>query len=375
MSVARPDDPAPPGSPALIAKSGGPSGPRPPTSCGRQSPSTPRSRRAGRRAEQLGPRRAVPCRDARSDALAGGRDRRRGRGRRGRPARSVRGLDRGDLDRPAVPGRWADGPMRPVEGRCSDLVAVPPATADGHALGRPQQRPVGLERGERRRRRVAGTGRAGRVQPRYRALDQRRLERRRALADRQRAGPERRAGRRAPAADGPRAADRPDAGRGRDDGPPTRPGLVLQHGLRSTATGRVADVEGSATDAALVGATDGAGRSPTRTTTSAPRMLGYEGDPAYARSSAVRYRRALALLDEATGTDPGSPGTVTPEALRSMLADHATEPVALPAPGARTATRPTRSPSSGRSPTSRPGRSATASADPCEPGEERYRFD
>jgi hypothetical protein len=49
-------------------------------------------------------------------------------------------------------------------------------------------------------------------------------------------------------------------------------------------------------------------------------MLAFEGDPAYARASAVRYGRARALLDAA------APGTVDRATLRAWLADHATRP-------------------------------------------------
>jgi hypothetical protein len=55
------------------------------------------------------------------------------------------------------------------------------------------------------------------------------------------------------------------------------------------------------------------------------RMRRYEGDPAYARRSAVRLERALALLDGEDGTGPAA-GSVTPATLRAALADHATTP-------------------------------------------------
>jgi isopenicillin-N N-acyltransferase like protein len=52
-------------------------------------------------------------------------------------------------------------------------------------------------------------------------------------------------------------------------------------------------------------------------------MLGYEGDPEYAVHSAVRYRRASELLRDQ------EPGTVTADRLRTMLSDHENPPDAL----------------------------------------------
>ncbi|HET6868890.1 MAG TPA: carcinine hydrolase/isopenicillin-N N-acyltransferase family protein, partial [Solirubrobacteraceae bacterium] len=54
-------------------------------------------------------------------------------------------------------------------------------------------------------------------------------------------------------------------------------------------------------------------------------MLGYEGDPDYAARSAIRQRRAAALMDEATGT----PGSVDTARLLEMLADHENMPDSL----------------------------------------------
>jgi isopenicillin-N N-acyltransferase-like protein len=52
-------------------------------------------------------------------------------------------------------------------------------------------------------------------------------------------------------------------------------------------------------------------------------MLPYEGDPAYARRSAVRYGRAEALL----ASQPD--GTVTEDRLREILSDHEHAPDSL----------------------------------------------
>jgi isopenicillin-N N-acyltransferase-like protein len=91
----------------------------------------------------------------------------------------------------------------------------------------------------------------------------------------------------------------------------------------SSSEGRVVNVEGSATDAELV--------EPDRTGVLAhtnnyvcDRMLRYERSP-YAGSSAVRYRRASAMLSEAAE----EPGSISGERLREMLSDHANAPESL----------------------------------------------
>jgi hypothetical protein len=131
----------------------------------------------------------------------------------------------------------------------------------------------------------------------------------------------------------------------------------------ATPDGRVVDVEGSATDAEL----DGPGELGTFAHTNhyaCARMTAYEGDPAYAQRSAVRLARARELLDGAT------PGSIDGAWMRTALADHATSPSICRHPGDEAGT-------------------ATAfwcvadvtSGDiryglgnPCEPGEERFRF-
>jgi isopenicillin-N N-acyltransferase-like protein len=86
--------------------------------------------------------------------------------------------------------------------------------------------------------------------------------------------------------------------------------------------GQVANVEGSATDAEVTGLDD-AGHLVHTNHYVCDRMIPFEGDPAYAKRSAVRYRRGTDLL---AATEPGS---VTPAALRTMLSDHEDEPNAL----------------------------------------------
>jgi hypothetical protein len=88
--------------------------------------------------------------------------------------------------------------------------------------------------------------------------------------------------------------------------------------------GRVVNVEGSATDAELT-APSVAGTLAHTNHYACERMVRYEGDPAYARRSAVRLGRALALLDGPEGTGP-APGSLGPDELGAFLADHATRP-------------------------------------------------
>lgn len=85
--------------------------------------------------------------------------------------------------------------------------------------------------------------------------------------------------------------------------------------------GGVADVEGSATDAEVT-RPDAAGSLAHTNHYVCERMLRYEGDPDYARRSAVRYLRAIELIGRAAAR----PGSVTPELLRSILSDHAGAP-------------------------------------------------
>ena len=88
--------------------------------------------------------------------------------------------------------------------------------------------------------------------------------------------------------------------------------------------GRVVNVEGSATDAEVT-TPSAAGTLAHTNHYACSRMLGYEGDPAYARRSAVRLGRALELLDGDAGAGP-APGSVTPAALLAAISDHATTP-------------------------------------------------
>jgi isopenicillin-N N-acyltransferase-like protein len=101
-------------------------------------------------------------------------------------------------------------------------------------------------------------------------------------------------------------------------------------------TGSVTNVEGSATDAELVHPSE-QGLLVHTNHFACARMRPYEGDPAYARRSNVRYERAMALLAAAAVT----PGSVTPELLMGALADHENAPDSIcrhPAPGIPTKT-------------------------------------
>jgi isopenicillin-N N-acyltransferase-like protein len=90
----------------------------------------------------------------------------------------------------------------------------------------------------------------------------------------------------------------------------------------SGADGNVSNVEGSATDAEVTGLDDASHLVHTNHYV-CDRMQRFEGDPAYARRSAVRYRRGRQLLAAA------APGSLTVESLRGMLADHETRPDSL----------------------------------------------
>jgi isopenicillin-N N-acyltransferase-like protein len=87
----------------------------------------------------------------------------------------------------------------------------------------------------------------------------------------------------------------------------------------ATPDGRVVNVEGSATDAEMEGLGEGGTFAHTNHY-ACSRMVGYEGDPAYAERSAVRLSRARELLDEA------GPGTIDADWMRTALSDHATTP-------------------------------------------------
>jgi isopenicillin-N N-acyltransferase-like protein len=88
------------------------------------------------------------------------------------------------------------------------------------------------------------------------------------------------------------------------------------------ASGAVANVEGSATSAEVTHADD-AGHLVHTNHYVCGSMLAYEGDPEYANLSATRYRRAAELL-------AGAPaGSITMETLHGFLQDHENAPDSL----------------------------------------------
>lgn len=89
-----------------------------------------------------------------------------------------------------------------------------------------------------------------------------------------------------------------------------------------TSSGEVANVEGSATDAELT-TVDDRGHLVHTNHYVCERMLRYEGDPGYAVHSAKRYARASELLASS------EPGTVTAETMHAFLSDHGDEPDCL----------------------------------------------
>jgi len=89
-----------------------------------------------------------------------------------------------------------------------------------------------------------------------------------------------------------------------------------------SADGRVVDVEGSATDAELV-EPDERGHLVHTNHYACTRMERYEGDPEYLPNSATRFDRARTLLGERPA------GSVDAGAIRTILSDHEGEPNAL----------------------------------------------
>ena len=151
--------------------------------------------------------------------------RRGGRGRR--PAGAVRVLGRGDLVRAAHPGRRR-GDRRTVQ-RSGGHVA-----RDGRRprAGRPQQRSLPALPRRARRDRTAHPRRSRGPHDRQRHLDQRGMERRRAVAHRQRARAERRADRHPARAAGARDAPRHVARRDGRHGAASRSRVLVQQRAR-----------------------------------------------------------------------------------------------------------------------------------------------
>lgn len=131
----------------------------------------------------------------------------------------------------------------------------------------------------------------------------------------------------------------------------------------ATPDGQVVNVEGSATDAELE--TPGEGGTYAHTNHYAcSRMERYEGDPAYAVRSGVRLARARELLDAA------APGSIDVAWLRAALSDHANSPALCrhveQDSGVATAFWCIADVTAGQI--------RYGLGNPCEPGEERYAF-
>lgn len=88
--------------------------------------------------------------------------------------------------------------------------------------------------------------------------------------------------------------------------------------------GVVVNIEGSATDSTTT-TLSGAGTLVHTNHYVCESMLGYEDDHAYAELSAIRLRRGTDLLDEASAR----PGSITRERLIAMLSDHENSPDSL----------------------------------------------
>lgn len=223
---------------------------------------------------------------------------------------------------PAV-ARGARDPKSPAQGRCTDLLATPPATANGHALvahtndlpprseaevvaieWRVQGDPVVFSLGIGPWISVgwndAGLSLTGdELRPNDERIGVPRLLMvREQLTKRT-------------LADAVAAALRPDRASSYN--------TLLAH-----RDGGVVEIEGSATDAEIL-APDPDGTLVHTNHYLDERMLRYEGDPAQARRSAIRYERARDLLTNAAL----EPGAVTPELLRTLLSDHANAPDSL----------------------------------------------
>jgi isopenicillin-N N-acyltransferase-like protein len=134
----------------------------------------------------------------------------------------------------------------------------------------------------------------------------------------------------------------------------------------TSADGGVANVEGSATDAEVTGL-DEAGHLAHTNHYVCDRMKPFEGDPGYAVHSQIRFDRGRELLAAQ------EPGSITMEGLRAMLADHETKPDSL-----------CRHPGSGRSTTKTvfwcvadvtEGRVLYGRGNPCDSVAQTYAFE
>jgi isopenicillin-N N-acyltransferase like protein len=236
-------------------------------------------------------------------------------------AAEAAGVDPLELFACAVEEIWYVPHARKLEGRCSDLVAVPPATADGRVLvahnndmsRKYQEQLVAIEWRIEGEPAVFSIGNGIWISVGWNDAGLSFTGNELAPLD-ERIGVPReiqfRAMLRQPTLD-------------------MAIGEALRHDRASSynnvvvsGSGEAIDVEGSATDAELI-EPDDRGHLVHTNHYACERMLRYEGDPDYVTSSSARYDRARELLE---GADPG---TVTPAMLRTFLSDHQGSPDSL----------------------------------------------
>jgi isopenicillin-N N-acyltransferase-like protein len=238
------------------------------------------------------------------------------------------GIDPIDLFAASIEELWYEPRTRSILGRCSDIVAGPPATAGGHLLIghnndlRPsmEDRIVGIERRVDHDPTVfqlggvpwlsvgwnsAGLSLTGNeLSPNDERLG---VSRSHQVLEMMRA----------------RSLDEMVSMSLRSDR------ASSYNNVLASADGTVANVEGSATDAEITGL-DRSGHLVHTNHYVCDRMLAYEGDTAYAVRSAVRYERARELV-------AGMPaGSVTMGSMRGILRDHERKPDSIcrhPGPG------------------------------------------
>jgi len=217
--------------------------------------------------------------------------------------------------------RAAGTPGAAIAGRCSDLVAVAPATADGHVLTahnndmsrRYQHDLVAIERscGEDPTILTIGNGIWISTGWNDAGLN---------LTGNELSPNDERIG--IPREIQVRAMLRETTMRGMLDVALHPDRASSYNNVLADALGEVANVEGSATDAAVTGP-DARGHLVHTNHYVCRPMLAYEGDPDYAVMSQRRYARAAELLAGA------SDGTVTMELLHKFLQDHVGAPDSL----------------------------------------------
>ena len=208
-----------------------------------------------------------------------------------------------------------------IAGRCSDLVAVPPATADGHVLTahnndmsrRYQHDLVAIERTCDEDPTVLTIGNGIWISTGWNDAGLN-------LTGNELSPNDERVG--IPREIQVRAMLRERTMRGMLDVALHPDRASSYNNVLVDALGEVANVEGSATDAAVVGA-DAHGHLVHTNHYVCDPMLRYEGDPEYAVLSQRRYAQAAHLL---AGTPDGS---VTMEMLHSFLQDHEGAPDSL----------------------------------------------